>query len=68
MLVRREIAEGEKMEKLKSKIAEAMKLKFVGDYWFSDEELSEIYSYTGKKLREFDFGYINKITSNKKRV
>lgn len=50
------------MEKLKSKIAEAMKLKFVGDYCFSDDELSEIYSCAGKRLREFDCGYINKIS------
>lgn len=49
------------MEKLKIKIAEAMALKFVGDYCFSDDELSEIYSYAGKILREFDFGYIDKI-------
>ncbi len=50
------------MEELKKKITEAMTCKFVGDYCFSDGELSEIYSRAGKSLREYEFGYIDKIS------
>ena len=51
------------MEELKKKIAEAMSCKFVGDYKFNEEELSEIYSYSERRLREFEYGYINKIST-----
>lgn len=50
------------MEELKKKIAEAMSCKFVGNYKFDKEELSEIYSYSERVLRKFEFGYIDKIS------
>lgn len=51
------------MEELKKKIAEAMNCEFVGNCRFDDEELSKMYSYSEKRLREFEYGYINKIST-----
>lgn len=51
------------MEELKKKIAEAMSCEFIGDCRFDDEELSKMYSYSEERLREFEYGYINKIST-----
>ena len=50
------------MKELLPKIGEAMKETFVGNYVFSDEELSRVYDFTGCLLRNYDGGWGNSIS------
>ena len=50
------------MKELLPKIGEAMKETFVGNYVFSDEELSRVYDFTGCLLRNYDGGWGNIIS------
>lgn len=50
------------MEQILQKVALAMKEEFVGNYVFSDDELSEIYDFTGKLLRNYDCGWGNSVS------
>ena len=50
------------MKELLPKIGEAMKETFVGNYVFSDEELSRVYDFIGCLLRNYDGGWGNSIS------
>ena len=52
------------MEQILQKVTEALKSDFVGNYVFSDDELSKIYDFTGKLLRSYDGGWGNSISQN----
>ena len=45
------------MKELLSKINEAMQETLVGNYIFSDEELTQMYGFVGELLRNYDHNY-----------
>ena len=49
---------------LQEKITEAMNKQFVGNYIFTDDELTEIYSKSGELLRKYEYSYGGTIGTN----
>lgn len=52
------------MEQILQKVTEAIKSDFVGNYIFSDDEISKIFDFTGKLLRSYDGGWGNSISQS----
>ena len=50
------------MDELKNKIAKAIEQDYVGNFVFSEEELTELYSCVGKILREYLYGSSSRIS------
>ena len=50
------------MDDLRQKIAQAMEQEFVGNFVFSDEEISQMFEFAGTVLRNYDTGYGNSIS------
>ena len=47
------------MDDLRQKIAQAMEQEFVGNFVFSDEEISQMFEFAGTILRNYDTSYGN---------
>ena len=50
------------MDDLRQKIAQAMEQEFVGNFVFSDEEISQMFEFAGTILRNYDTSYGNSIS------
>ena len=52
------------MDDLRQKIARAMEQEFVGNFVFSDEEISQMFEFAGTVLRNYDTGFGNSISQS----